>query len=270
MSGRGTSGCACACAQAQAEAQVAGLAENAPKADTSFIIVAGGSGERFGDPRGKQFVELCGLPMLAWSLVAADLCPSVAEIVIVCAENRLSTVRDDVLSRITITKPVTLAPSGATRQESAYSGLRAASVSFGLVAIHDAARPLVEPELVERALACVRTDTSLDGAILAVPCTSTLKVVSGTTIVSTPARDLYWEAQTPQVFRREALMAANRRALREGIVGTDDASLVERAGGTVAVVESTRDNIKITLPEDLALAEAALERRLIREGCGLE
>ena len=266
MSGRDTSGCACTCAQAQAQA--AGLGEGV--ADTSFIIVAGGSGERFGDPRGKQFVELCGLPMLAWSLVAADLCPSVAEIVIVCAENRLSTVRDDVLSRITLTKPVTLAPSGATRQESAYSGLRAASALLELVAIHDAARPLVDPELVERALACVRTDASLDGAILAVPCTSTLKVVSGTTIVSTPARDLYWEAQTPQVFRREALMAANRRATREGIQGTDDASLVERAGGTVAVVESTRDNIKITLPEDLALAEAALSRRLIREASGLE
>ena len=260
MSERATSTCA--------NAEAIALGEGA--ADTSFIIVAGGSGERFGDPRGKQFVELCGLPMLAWSIVAAESCPSVAEIVIVCAQARLSTVRDDVLSRLALTKPVTLAPSGSTRQESALSGLRAASDLLELVAVHDAARPLVDPELVERALACVRTDASLDGAILAVPCTSTLKVVSGTTIVSTPARDLYWEAQTPQVFRREALLAANRRALREGIVGTDDASLVERAGGTVAVVESTRDNIKVTLPEDLALAEAALERRLVRDGLGLE
>ena len=260
MSGRATSACP--------RAQATGLGENAP--DTSFVVVAGGSGERFGDPRGKQFVDLLGLPMVAWSLLAADRAPSVAEIVVVCAESRLSNMRDDVLSRITLTKTVTLAPAGATRQDSAYSGLRAASPELEFVAVHDAARPLLDPELLERALACVRTDASLDGAILAVPCTSTLKVVSGTTIVSTPARDLYWEAQTPQVFRREALMAANRRARHEGIVGTDDASLVERAGGTVAVVESTRDNIKVTLPEDLALAEAALERRFVREASGLE
>ena len=244
--------------------------EGVTSSDTCAVIVAGGSGERFGDPRGKQFVELCGLPMVAWSLVAFDRAPSVREIVIVCAPDRLSVMCDDVLERISLAKPVTLAPAGETRQDSVYSGLRAAPADLELVAVHDAARPLVDPELVERALACVRTDTSLAGAILAIPCTNTLKVVSGTTIVSTPARDLYWEAQTPQVFRREVLMAAHRRARCEGVVGTDDAGLVERAGGTVAVVESTRDNIKVTLPEDLALAETLLERRLVREGCGLE
>ena len=244
--------------------------ETAASSDTCAIVVAGGSGERFGDPRGKQFVELCGLPMVAWSLVAFDRAPSVREIVIVCAPERLSVMCDDVLERVALSKPVILAPSGETRQDSVYSGLRAAPADLEFVAVHDAARPLVDPELVERAIACVRTDTSLAGAILAIPCTSTLKVVSGTMIVSTPARDLYWEAQTPQVFRREVLMAAHRRARREGIVGTDDAALVERAGGAVAVVESTRDNIKVTLPEDLALAETMLERRLVREGCGLE
>ena len=208
--------------------------------------------------------------MAAWSLVAAEQAPSVRDIVVVCAPDKLSVMCDDVLERIALTKPVTLAPSGDTRQASVYSGLRAASADLALVAVHDAARPLLDPGLLERALACVRTDASLDGAILAVPCTSTLKVVSGTTIVSTPARELYWEAQTPQVFRREALMAAHRRAVREGIQGTDDAALVERVGGTVAVVESSRDNIKVTLPEDLALAEAALSRRLTREALGME
>lgn len=231
--------------------------------DTCAIVVAGGSGERFGDPRGKQFVELCGLPLMCWSLVAHDRAPSVARTVVVCAPERVAEVERDVLSRVALSKPVTLAASGATRQESVFSGLGAVPRELDLVAVHDAARPLVETEAIERALAVVREDAALAGAILAVRSVDTLKLVEGTTIVATPDRSFYWAAQTPQVFRRRALLAAHKAALRDEYEGTDDASLVERCGGRVRVVESTRDNIKVTVPEDLALAEAALERRLM-------
>ena len=247
--------CACACPER--------VGEVAPGADTCAIIVAGGSGERFGDPRGKQFVDLAGLPLMCWSVMAFDHAPSVARIVVVCAPDRVSQVEKDVLSRLSLAKPVALAPSGATRQGSVRSGLGATPRDLEFVAVHDAARPLVEVEQIEACIAAVRGDAALAGAILAVRSVDTLKLVEGTTIVATPDRSFYWAAQTPQAFRRRALLAAHKAAEREEYQGTDDASLVERMGGRVRVVESTRDNIKVTLPEDLALAEATLERRLL-------
>lgn len=231
--------------------------------DTCAIVVAGGSGERFGDPRGKQFVDLAGLPLMCWPLATLDRAPSVARIVVVCSPDRAAEVERDVLGRLALSTPVTLAPSGATRQESVRSGLDACPSDLELVAVHDAARPLVEAELVERVIAAVRSDPSLAGAILATRSVDTLKLVEGTTIVATPDRSLYWAAQTPQVFRRRVLLAAHKAAAYEEYQGTDDASLVERVGGRVRVVESTRDNLKVTVPEDLAIAEATLERRLL-------
>lgn len=249
--------CPCACAER------VGAAE--PSADTCAVIVAGGTGERFGDPRGKQFVDLCGLPLMCWSLVAFDRAPSVARIVVVCAPERAAEVERDVLSRVALSKPVALAPSGATRQASVLSGLAAVPRELELVAVHDAARPLVEPEQIERVLAVVRGDAQLAGAILATRTVDTLKLVEGTTIVATPDRSFYWAAQTPQCFRRRVLLAAHKAAARDDYQGTDDASLVERFGGRVRVVEGPRDNIKVTVPEDLAIAEAALGRRLLGE-----
>lgn len=232
------------------------------ESDTCALIVAGGSGERFGDPRGKQFVELCGLPLMCWSLAAFDRAPSVARHVLVCAPDKVAQVERDVLARLSLRKPVTFAPSGTTRQESVYSGLQAVPRELELVAVHDAARPLVETEMVERVISVVRSDPSLAGAILATRSTDTLKLVEGDTIVATPDRSFYWAAQTPQVFRTRALLAAHKAALWDEFQGTDDSSLVERRGGRVRCVESSHDNIKVTLPEDLAIAEATLTRRL--------
>ena len=246
--------CPCACAER--------AGKKAVPADTCAVIVAGGSGERFGDPRGKQFVELCGLPLMCWSIMAFDRAASVARIVVVCAPDRADEVEGDVLSRLSLAKPVVLAASGATRQDSVRSGLEKAPRDLDFVAVHDAARPLVETEQIEACIAAVREDRALAGAILAARSIDTLKLVEGETIIATPDRSFYWAAQTPQVFRTPRLVAAHRSAVRDGYQGTDDASLVERLGGRVRVVESTRDNIKITLPEDLAIAEATLMTRV--------
>lgn len=236
--------------------------------DTCAIILAGGTGERFGDPRGKQFAELCGLPIMSWSVMAFDRAPSVSSIVIVCAPDKVSTVQQEVLSRLTLAKPVGFAPSGATRQDSVYSGLQAVPRDAALVAVHDSARPLIEVDSIERCCAAVRADVSLAGAICANRSVDTLKLVEGNKIVATPNREFYWVAQTPQVFYAKPLMAAYKAALWEGFAGTDDASLVERHGGTVECVECPRDNIKVTVPEDLAVAAATMEQRLVEEGCG--
>jgi 2-C-methyl-D-erythritol 4-phosphate cytidylyltransferase len=232
-------------------------------ADTCALIVAGGSGERFGDPRGKQFVELCGLPIMAWSVLAFDRAPSIGHIVLVCPRGRLDEVRTDVLARLSLRCEVTLTLAGATRQDSVFSGLVAMPPDFDLVAIHDGARPLVEVDAIEHCIQAVRADEQLAGAILASRETDTLKLTDAEgCIIATPDRTNYWCAQTPQVFRARQVMAAHKAAVWDDFVGTDDASLVEHRGGRVRVVEAPRDNIKITVPEDLAIAEATLTRRL--------
>jgi 2-C-methyl-D-erythritol 4-phosphate cytidylyltransferase len=230
--------------------------------DVCAVIAAGGAGERFGDPRGKQFVDVAGLPMVCWSLVAFDRAPSVASIVLVCPEGRMAEMRDCVLSLLTLDTPVRLAPSGRTRQDSCRSGLRQAPPDLPLVAIHDGARPLVTVDAIEHTCERVRRDASVDGAVCGQPAIDTLKLVEGDVVVATPDRSVYWTVQTPQVFRRTSVLAAHEQAAREGYEGTDDASLVEHAGGRVALVAAQRDNIKVTVPEDLRPVEAILEGRL--------
>ena len=237
--------------------------------DTCAIIAAGGLGARFGYERGKQYVELCGIPLASWSVLAFDRAASVGHIVIVCPAGRLDETARDVVGPLSLSTPVSYAEAGETRQESVLNGLNAVPEGYQLVAIHDGARPLVTSEAIERCIAAVRDDASLDGAICAARVTDTLKLVEGDQIVATPDRSFYWSALTPQVFRMRAVLAAHRSAVRDGYVGTDDASLVERVGGRVRCVESPRDNIKVTLPEDLAVAEASLRQRLGAEGCGL-
>lgn len=249
------SACACSCAQREGA--------SALRSDTCAVIVAGGSGERFGDPRGKQFVELAGLPLVAWSILAFDRAPSVGYIVVVCPRDRMDQMRSDVLAQLELKHEVALTSGGATRQESVFKGLLAVPGEYSLVAIHDGARPLVEVDAIERCLLAVRGNKDVDGAICASRETDTLKVVDARGhIVATPDRSQYWCAQTPQSFTRQKILSAHERALFEEYAGTDDASLVEHMGGTVCVVESSRDNIKITVPEDLAIAEATFRSRM--------
>ncbi len=229
--------------------------------DTCAVVAAGGLGLRFGDPRGKQYVELCGLPVLCWSIAALDESPSVGHIVVVCPAGRVDETRE-VVSKVKAHVPVSFVPGGTTRQESCLAGIRAVPAGFAFVAIHDGARPLIQPATVEAVIARVREDASLAGAICAHPSADTLKVVEEGQVVSTPDRSRYWAVQTPQVFRTQDVLAAHERAAEEGFVGTDDSSLVERAGGRVACVESPSDNMKVTMPEDRAPIEAILERRL--------
>ena len=233
--------------------------------DTCAVVAAGGLGMRFGDPRGKQYVELCGLPVLCWSIIALDEAPSVGHIVVVCPAGRLAETKA-VVAKVKTRASVSFVPGGATRQESCLAGIRAVPEGFAYVAIHDGARPLILPETVEAVIARVRDDASIQGAICAHPSADTLKVVEGGIVCSTPDRSRYWAVQTPQVFRTPEALSAHERAAAEGFVGTDDSSLVERAGGRVACVESPSDNMKVTVPEDRAPVEAILERRLAERG----
>ena len=222
------------------------------------LVLAAGRGERLGHDLPKGFVRLAGKP-LWWH--AAEALAAVSEIeclVPVVPDGELDRFRTALFGLGALAKLAEPVMGGAARQDSVRAGLEALPAWAELVAVHDAARPLLRPEAVSRVLAVAQRHGA---AILARPVGDTLKRVDGGRIVETPDRAECWAAQTPQVFRTEILREALTKAAAEGFQGTDDAQLVERLGVTVRVVEGDPDNLKITRHEDLALAEACLERR---------
>lgn len=227
---------------------------------TAAIVLAGGSGERFGRDGGKQLAEVAGRPVLAWALLALDASPLVDLIVVVCPRDRESEYADAAVNPLDLTTPVRFASSGSTRQASAQSGLDALPASVEIVAVHDGARPLLAPQTVTRAVEMLRAE-KIDGVVVGNPAFDTLKVVQAGTVIETADRERFWHAQTPQVFTREAIDAAYAKAAAEGWTGTDDSAIVEHAGGVVRMLESPRENIKVTVSEDLAFVRAVLERR---------
>lgn len=233
-----------------------GRVSKSPK--TAAIILAGGSGERFGAEGGKQALDIAGRPMLTWSISAFDAVEDIGEIVVVCPEDRLDEYRSRAIDPYPFVTPVSVAPSGATRQESAFSGLEYTPEEYDYVILHDGARPLISPDLIAHTINTLKGTIDADGAIVATPAIDTLKVVEDGCIMGTPDRRLLWNAQTPQVFVSGVYRRAHAAALRDGFVGTDDSSLIERLGGKVLVVEGKRDNIKLTVPEDFMMLSAVI------------
>ena len=240
-----------------------GKVDENPK--TAAIILAGGTGERFGKEGGKQLVEIAGKPILTWSAEAFDAVGDIGLIVIVCPDDR----KDEYLKRAVdpfpFVTPVVVAPSGPSRQESAFSGLECVPDDFEYVVLHDGARPLISPDLILHAINVLKGNIDCDGAVVAHPAVDTLKVVENGVIVGTPDRRVFWNAQTPQVFRAGIYRRAHASALSDGFVGTDDSSLIERLGGRVLVVEGKRDNIKLTVPEDYLMLAAAVRALYMKD-----
>jgi 2-C-methyl-D-erythritol 4-phosphate cytidylyltransferase len=222
------------------------------------IVAAGGRGSRLGSPVPKFELELHGKPLLLYSLEAFQAATGIEAIILVVPPERLDAWAVGELKGRGISKALAVAAGGATRQESVRHGLESIQEQRGIVVVHDAARPLVTPESIQRV--CLVPD-GVDGVITAAPVTDTIKSVEEGTVKRTLDRETLVAVQTPQAFRLEVLRSAHQAALREGFEGTDDAVLVERAGGRVSVVEGSRENIKVTFVEDLALADAVIGGR---------
>ena len=236
-----------------------------PKPKTAAIILAGGSGERFGREGGKQLVEIAGKPILTWSAEAFDAVGDVGLIVIVCPEDRQEEYLNRAINPFPFVTPIVVAPSGPSRQESAFSGLEYVTDEYDYVVLHDGARPLVSPELILHTINTCKGNIDCDGFIVVHPEVDTLKIVEDGVIMGTPDRRVFWDAQTPQVFRTGIYRRAHASALSDGFVGTDDSSLIERLGGKVLVVEGKRNNIKLTVPEDYMMLAAAVRALYLKQ-----
>jgi len=219
---------------------------------TWALLVAAGAGERLGVDRPKAFVGLGGRPLLAESLDRLDRCPWV-DAIVVAAPPGWEEPSILLSEELATTKVVACVTGGPTRAESVRAALAEVSDDALVVLVHDAARPLVDDAVVARVLGPL--SEGFDGAVPVLPIPDTVKRVEDGVVVETVSRQSLFGAQTPQAFLAPSL----RRAYAGNLSGaTDCASLVERAGGRVAVVEGDRRLLKVTTPEDLALVESWL------------
>ncbi|MDP8224738.1 MAG: 2-C-methyl-D-erythritol 4-phosphate cytidylyltransferase [Candidatus Lernaella stagnicola] len=227
---------------------------------TVAIVVAGGRGRRMRTDQAKQYIELEGKSILQRSLEAVAAADLVDQIILVVPRGDVVFCRDTLVDRGNLDKMVRVAMGGKNRQESVAKGL-AAIEKLGLlpdvVVVHDGVRPFVDPKLIDKS---VRIAANFGGALVAVPVTDTIKVITDDGFIrQTPDRRWLFSAQTPQAFQYHTLVDAHRKAEADGFVGTDDCQLVERVGGQIVIVEGDERNIKITTPHDLLVARALLK-----------
>jgi 2-C-methyl-D-erythritol 4-phosphate cytidylyltransferase len=228
--------------------------EDKEKQKTGAVIVAAGSSERMGGTD-KMFAVLDGKPVLARVIEVFQACDRISDIVVVLNQQNLEEGKR-LVSKGKWSKVKDVCEGGKRRQDSVLNGLNCLG-ECDWVVIHDGARPLVTAELIENGL---DTAEETGAAIAAVPVTDTIKMAADNlTIQGTPPRQSLWAAQTPQVFRYDIITNAYRKLKYEV---TDDARAAELMGGSVRIYHGSNDNIKITLPEDLAVAEILLKKRV--------
>jgi 2-C-methyl-D-erythritol 4-phosphate cytidylyltransferase len=220
------------------------------------IIAAAGQGTRLGGKRPKQFLELAGVPVIIHTLKRFEQCAAIQEVIVVLPAQDASTFLT-LAGKYALRKLVRVVPGGATRSESVWRGLQSVrAATIEIVAVHDGVRPFVTVEEIERT---VRAASESGAAILTAPVIDTIKEVRNSQVVRTLERTRLRRALTPQCFRYELLRRAYEQSPELVASATDDSSLVESLGVTVATVEGDARNIKITRPEDIALAEILLK-----------
>jgi 2-C-methyl-D-erythritol 4-phosphate cytidylyltransferase len=216
---------------------------------TVALLVAAGRGERLGSDGPKAFVMLGGHPMVEYSVRALSAVDDIDHIVVALPPG------------VTAPAGTRAVQGGAHRSLSVKAALQDAGEHADILVVHDAARPLVTPQIVQDCLDVLAAE-DCDAAIAAAPVADTIKeAAEGPVVARTLDRSLLWAVQTPQVFRRDALVRALDQPEDVLAAATDDASLVEAAGGVVRLVEAPRTNMKVTTPEDLRLAELLLRAR---------
>lgn len=225
-----------------------------------LLIPAAGVGRRMGSDRNKLLLTLRDRPILYWTLRAAFTAQKISWVGIIYQPADYDDIQEILQKLDSPQQPLELIVGGDTRQESVYNGLQKLPTDAKFVLIHDGARCLASSELLNR---CAVAMATCQGMIAAVPVKDTIKVVDGDGIIqSTPERKFLWAAQTPQGFNVDLLKLCHERGKQEGWEVTDDAALFERCGYQVKIVEGEETNLKVTTPQDLAIANFILAQRL--------
>ncbi len=214
------------------------------------LIMAAGSGKRMGGSVKKQYLKIDDKEIIRLTAEVFEGCPYVDEIVVVTGSDEIDFVKDILKDCKKISAVIA---GGSERQYSVFNGLKAAE-GCDIVLIHDGVRPFVRNEDIKK---CIDEIKISKACVLGVPVKDTIKICDDIgVIVSTPKRSMLWAAQTPQCFDYELMMSAYEKAIEDNFLGTDDASLVERMGVKIKMVEGSYDNIKITTPDDLITGKA--------------
>jgi 2-C-methyl-D-erythritol 4-phosphate cytidylyltransferase len=220
------------------------------------IIPAAGVGTRMRTSSPKQFLSLAGVPILVHTLRKFSRCASIGMAIVPMRKLDIATF-EPVLDKEGLLGFARLVPGGIHRQDSVYSGFQEVDPATDVVVVHDAVRPLVEIESID---AAIREAQASGAAILAIPCTDTIKQIDKTHVVTTLPRDKIVLVQTPQAFRYALLKQGFERARAENFYATDESCLVERLGHPVTVLRGSETNIKITKPADLPFAELLIRQ----------
>lgn len=221
------------------------------------IIVAGGLGHRMNSNLPKQFMNLCGKPVVQWSLEEFDKADTVEKIVLVLPEEWIEEGKK-FITNFHPTKEFLIAKGGELRQDSVRNGLELIGESINIVAVHDAARPGINSELIEKAFELANEKGN---AVFAVPSYDTLAVIKNNEIIDNIDRNVIFRIQTPQIFSYDILCEALDKAKKENVVGTDEATLVRRLGHKVYMILGSEKMAKITTFEDLEKAEFLFSKR---------
>lgn len=222
------------------------------------VLVCAGSGKRMGEAcTDKLMLDLCGRPVVSYAIEAYAKAPSISYIVLVTRKSMMADY-DALLQRFGKGIPYAIVEGGKERMDSVLNGVRALPEKITHVAIADGARPLIRIEEIEKTIAAAFKS---GGAVLGVHVTDTIKKVRGNEIQKTVVRDDLVAMQTPQVFEREEYLICATAAGKLNVNFTDDAAIYEKFGKTVTFVEGRRDNLKITVPEDVAILRAIMEER---------
>ena len=223
---------------------------------TVALIVAAGKGQRMGGKVKKQFLPLKGMPLLFYTLKSFEEFVGIENIYLVLDEGDFEYCTREIIKKYGIKKVSQLVPGGEQRQDSVWNGLKAMEGHCDMVIVHDGVRPFVSLDILKRLMTAMK---DAQAVITAIPARDTIKRVDGRGIVvDTLQRNALFHIQTPQGFRYDLIKEAYKKALKKGIRGTDDAYFVERMGMRVKVIEGSSFNIKITTPEDVALAHYIL------------
>ena len=225
----------------------------------SAIFPAAGRGSRMKANRNKILLELAGETILVQTLKKFAKVDRISNLIVAVAEDEIPLI-STLLESKNFSKPIQIVAGGSERQFSIFNAIKFVPPESEIVLVHDAARPLVSIETINRV---INAAIEFGGSIAAVPEKNTIKIATEDQFVQkTLPRNRLWEIQTPQAFRREIIEQAYESAMSENFLGTDDSSLVERIGAPVKIVESDPYNIKITTPDDLLFAEEFFRRWL--------